>query len=856
MRKYWWVAFIAIIGMFTIFGCSSSSNDDNNLTDYRTGDMVTLGAVSPTDVTLQAATADTHEVETDGNWIVWKGRSINVSYYDGRGVTALAPEPGGAVVPWAFDECDDSPVAFDGTTIVTVANDAATVDLPKFYYYVPGDGTGGFIDLPFDGDSEYPPEKDLQDNYSVYVSGNLAVVSHIEGENGSIYRADLSEMPPTFTEFEIDNEPITATGVYLAVIDDGDIIVYDMSAQPDVTSDIINGDDDELTDPEYFRSANGIFTWVEDGIAYYYEPGVSTETVAIYNPVEPAPAALDIDTPNPPQRYPVAGPDYFLWHAGDVGSIWYLAKSDVGSEQPTPVAYSGDLDNVETGDGFFAYMGQDDEDKYQIFVYDLSGENWNDATAGRAVTQNGEGVDYEDSDFLRVDGTKIYDVFEYRDVNNPSRVLVMYDVATDTLKNLTGDRDFQQVAVYAAAGGKAVFLHRDHSFRLFAKQADQEAKPVTLTPADLRVENFSVANGVVAFMALDRGRYLDDDPALWGTYGEDGYDDLEFLSEVYYIDLDGARDIKKVTDNEIQEKNPQTDGDFITWYNDDDADDYDEEGDAEDDDLAYAYKIATKETTLIGTSGYKVSVDGGIAVWRDSSDDIYYYNLNTGENGLIYSAEDLPFCPTIANGVISWTEGPYSASGSVPTHAMYYNLNAETPTVVTITDSHPSYKGYWYEDTYAAPTRNDGTYLTWVEFRDDWDYDEDVIDASVVVVYDIANETMTDVPADFNYTGLELDQSSRKGDVCFPQIFDGVVVFSAFEYGAENSDGDKEVFYYDLNTEIPALVQLTTDDEGEGLWDSRPRIANGLIVWRTGGSSYWDWKGKSVAAAYVADAAD
>ncbi len=841
MKKYWWVAFIAIIGMFTIFGCSSSSNDDNNLADYRTGDMVTLGAVSPTGaVTPQAATADTHEVETDGNWIVWKGRSINVSYYDGTTVAALAPEPGGSVVPWAFSYCDDSPIAFDGTTIVSVANDVARADQPRFYYYVPEDGTGGAIDLPFDA------EKDLQEYYSVYVNGNLAVVAHEEDESGSIYRADLSEATPTFTEFEIANEPIDAIGVYLAVINDGDIIVYDMSAQPGVTSEIINGDDDELTDPQYFRSANGIFTWVEDGIAYYYEPGVSDEAVAIYNPVGPAPAVMDLDTPNPPQSYPVAGPDYFLWEAGE-GTIWYLAKSDVGTDtEPDLVAYAGDLDNVETGDGFFAYIDEDQDGNDQIFVYDLDTRA---AIIGDQVTENGEEAD-EDGD-LMVDGTKIYDLFEYKDANNPSRVLVMYDVTTEKLENLTGDRDFQQVAVYAAAGGKAVFLHRDHSFRLFAKQADQEAKPVTLTPADLRVENFSVANGVVAFMALDRGRYLDDDPALWDTYGEDGYDDLEFLSEVYYINLGGARDIKKVTDNEIQEKNPQTDGDFITWYNDSDADDYDEEGDAEDAYLAYAYNISTGETTNIGTSGYKVSVDGGIAVWRDSSDDIYYYNLNTGENGLIYSAEDLPFCPTIANGVISWTEGPSSASGPVPTHAMYYNLNAETPAVVTITGSHPNYKGYWYEDTSAAPTRNDGTYLTWVEFRDNWDYDEDVIDASVVVVYDIANETMTDVPADFNYTGLYLDQRNRRGDVCFPQISDGVVVFSAFEYGVENSDGDKEVFYYDLNADTPALVQLTNDPDGEGLWDSRPRIANGLIVWRTGGSSYWNWRGKSVAAAYV-----
>lgn len=831
MRKFWWIALIAIIGIFTISGCGSD-DDTVAFTDYKTGTMITLDPVSGDGVkTLQAATADTHEVETDGNWIVWKGRSINVSYYDGTDVYALAPEPGGSVVPWAFNFCDDSPVAFDGGTIVSVANDVASADKPRFYYCVPEDGTGGEIDLPFDG------EKDLQDDYLVYVSGDLAVVA--DEDNHAIYRAFFSDAVPAFTEFEICNEPAGATGVYLAVINeasapaavptavepdaeddepaDGAVIVYDMAHKPDVTFTSLAGDGDPATEPDDFRSANGIFTWREGDIAYYCEPGTSLASTVIYNSEHS-------------QSNPVAGPDYFLWEEND--SIWYLAKADVGTAvEPSEVAFDGDLENVETGDGFFAYIDQDVDGYDQIFVYDLSDLS---ATQGIQVTDNGEGAEEETfDDPLKVDGTKIYDIFEYcnnhgsNGVYNPSRVLVMYDVATEELKELAGDRDFQQVPVYAAAGGKAVFLHRDHSFRLFIKEASVTAKPVTLTPVDLKVSKFSMANGVVAFKALDRSRYLDD-PDLYDEYAGN----FRNLTEVYYIDLDGAREIVKVTDNTIRERNPQTDGSFITWR-----------GDSDDDYAAYAYEIATGETQNIGTSGDKISVAGGIAVWEDhTTHNVAYLDLNTDAGGVIAGSANPDKCPDIADGLITWEDEnrPY-----------YYDLNAETPAIVDIYATVPA--GYSYNID--SPVNTDGRFLTWLEYRWDWDHDNDAVTdeirANVVVVHDTTEETTFDVPAaDFAYTYN--GTSYRRDSVCYPNISDGIVLFGAVEYGVENPDDDKEIFYCDVTADTPELVRLTNDPEGEGLWDSRPRIADGLVVWRTGGSgSYWDWRGKSVAAAFI-----
>jgi hypothetical protein len=833
MKKFVWIAALVAVS-FVFWGCSSSDNGGTAFEDYTTGVMETLGAV-PADgtKTLQAGTADTHEVETDGNWIVWKGRSINLGYYDGSTVADLDTGLGGSVTPWAFGYCDQSPIGFDGTTIVAVANDVASADLPEFYYYRPGDGTGGAIDLPFDGD------KDLADNYEAYVSGDLAVVADNDGMKA--YRAFLSDDTPAFTEFIIDNEPTGIVGVNAAAIDydNGCVQIYDISADP-ITVTTLIGDGNSDTDPYDFQTHNDIFTWVEDGTAYYYEPGVSTNSVEIY--------ASEND-----QYDPVAGPDYFLWYQeGGEGSVVYLAKADVGSDpvvEPTPVAFEGwvgYLEDVKTGDGFFAYIDEDGNEDDQIFVYDLSDdqviEGVYSATEGAPVTENGEGADagpkdWEDDSQLYVDGTKIYEIFNYRGVSNPSRVLVMYDFETKELLELTDDRDFQQVPVYLAAGGKAVFLHRDRHFRLFAKKADDTAKPVTLTPLSLRIDGedcqqIALANGVVVFKAIDRNRFIDN-PWLADEVGQGE------MRELYYIDLDGARTIKQITEDSRSEKGkPQTDGAFVTWR---DHKSY-----------VWAYEIATGEKKMLGYGYSKISIDNGIAIWKYDP-DIYYYDLNTDEGDVIEDANPSGYCPTIADGLITWCD-------NVNYHPCYYDLNADSPEIVDIYAVEP--EDYTVGDIYKPLT--DGTYIAWKETRTGWDHDgddgvsTDPISADVIVAYDTESGELLTIPADDGEGGVDWTETYS---VCYPRISDGVVVFGAVEYGVPNDyiDGDKEIFYCDLTAATLELVRLTNDpnddedtidvDEDAGLWDSRPQIANGLIVWRTGGSSQWDWKGRSVAAA-------
>jgi hypothetical protein len=806
MKKFVWIAVLVAVS-FVFWGCDWFSSDDDKgskFKDYSTGVVEKLGAV-PADgtKTLQAGTADTHEVETDGNWIVWKGRSINLGYYDGAKVTDLDTGLEASVTPWAFNYCYASPIGFDGTTIVAVANDVASADTPEFYYYVPGDGTGGAIDLPFDG------AKDLQDDYGVYVSGDLAVVADDDGE--AIYRADLSDATPAFAEFEVSNRPVGAAGVYLAAIndDDGVLEVYDMSAET-VTATALTGDDDDTTDPFDFETNNGIFTWVEGAAAnqnaYYYIPGADD--------------SVEISPSGSAKTHPVAGPDYFLWN--ESGKLWYLAAEEGATAEEVGEDY--DVENIKPGDGFFAYVDDDDDGNAQIFVYDLSDLT---ATEGVQVTENSEGAD-EDQELV-VDGTKIYDVFEYQDVCNPSKVLVMYDVATDELMELTGDRDFQQTPAYVAAGGKAVFIHRDHSFRLFAKKATSTAKPVTLTPPDMMVNGqFDVTDGVLAFHALDRSRYIDNPGLAEDFDGED-------LVEVYFIDLDGARKIKQITNNATKDERPMTDGAFVTWS------DYNE--------YAWAYKIATGESKVIGPGGYRVAVDGGIAVWRDYDDEydyqLYYCDLNDWESAVgvqVEGADSLDCCPDIANGLITWED---------INHPYYYDLNAETPEIVDIYADAPS-EDYTVSTVYHP--RTDGRFITWEERRNDWDHDGggEVDNIYVIVAYDTVNEELLTIPA------ADWDETY---DTCYPRISDGVVVFAAEEYGVENLDYDKEIFYCDLTAETLELVRLTNDpnddpdtaevDEAAGLWDSKPQVTDGLIVWRTGGSSNWDWRGRSVAAARI-----
>ena len=332
---------------------------------------------------------------------------------------------------------------------------------------------------------------------------------------------------------------------------------------------------------------------------------------------------------------------------------------------------------------------------------------------------------------------------------------------------------------------------------------------------------FSVEDGIVAFKALDRNRYLNNSE-LWEQV-IDGVIQGHDLSEIYYIDLDAAGSIVRVTNNRIEEEeNIQFDGRFITWSDDTD-----------DDSSAWGYDIVSKKLTDMGPADeVKVAVDNGIAVWEAYNgdlghDDVHYYDLNTG-TGAFLGSDGVDNCPNIAGGLITWEDQD---------HPYYYDLNAAEPEIVNIYEEMPA-----YVDNIWGPVRTDGRFLVWEEYRNGWDPGTGAITTEVIVFHDTGNGTTNIVPA-ADYTMID--------SLCYPRISNGVVFFGAEGYGVENSDGDKELFLYDLNATTPTLVRLTNDAENEGLWDSRSEMAAGLMVWRTGGASSWNWKGKVVAAAYV-----
>jgi hypothetical protein len=104
---------------------------------------------------------------------------------------------------------------------------------------------------------------------------------------------------------------------------------------------------------------------------------------------------------------------------------------------------------------------------------------------------------------------------------------------------------------------------------------------------------------------------------------------------------------------------------------------------------------------------------------------------------------------------------------------------------------------------------------------------------------------------------VEMTAESTTG-VCNPRISNGLVVFAAITYGAAppaqsaiaavSGDTDREIFAIKLTAKTPAVIRLTDND----LWDSNPDVANGVAIWRTGGSeNNWSWTGKIAAGLRV-----
>lgn len=855
MTKRNLAALAAVLLAAGLAGCGGGDDGggSTSLTNYNTGPVPSVPAVGPVNQrTLLPATADTHEVETDGNWIVWKARQINVGYYDGTNYSNLNLGLSGAVTPWAFNwEPYESPIAYDGSRIAFVANDVSDAAVAAFYYGAPG-GAMRKLALPDTVTTQ------LLGDFDVILDGNVAAVIDESATPAALYVANLGAAAPAFAPmdytgtllyFDYDGKPVTGGGK-LALSSGGAFALLDLATGVQTS---LTGDGSSATDPAQARYANGAFTWTENNRVYFYAPG--------YSPTpEPDPAYADSKlianaVGTVAQSMAVAGPwgTYVMWQEYDSNTGVTVVKQRPWNQLGlTPdgatikvVQYNfpaastpwnlwsyirdlGGLQAVRTGTGFIAWLGPDangDTQLFTLYVGQLATGVTERPMPVQVTSDVGSGGDRRDDRvFLIVEGSKVFFKQQFTARHSPGRVFKVFDYSTQTMKTILDGRDFQQLPLALVSGGKAVTLTRDHSFRLFARKAGAAGAPVVITPKSQDVKNFAVAGGIVAYAALDRSLYLDND-FLHEYVIDDG--NADFLIEIYAHDLDAGGAPRRLTWNWSEDDAPQTDGQWVTWRDDDYS-------------LAYAMSLAELAQIPIGRTGDKVPVAGGLAAWLDyGTGTVRYHDLVTGTWGQA-STGGASYCPAVAGRVIAWAEN---------FTAHYLDLGAAAPEDVTIPDARPSYMNWGWE--YAAPVDTDGRFVTWVEYRAAWDHDGDAgtadIASNVVVVHDLRTDASTDVPAaDFAVTGVGLysGDDGNEGPVCNPKVSNGVVAFAAIEYGAANPDLDKEIFTYDAAAAPAAVTRVTNDEDGAGRWDSRLRVGGNLAVWRSGGSSYWDWDGK------------
>lgn len=822
MKKLSVLLMLCLMGGLVASGCSdSSSSSKASLENYSTGTTSSVPAVLPGEgKTTYPASADTHEVETDGKWIVWKGRQINLSYYDGTTLSGIDTGLGENITPWSFGDCNDSFIAFDGTKLYFLADNVADADGYSLYSLVPGSNAVKLDDLDL--------SVSLDDvNIKLVVNdGIVSVVTRYDYYTGTwnyvndLYVLDTADEAPalelvatsdnTSSYYLWDFTRVAGGYMRAGYYTTGGLNIVNLTTG---TVSHYDADGDSGTNPDFIETSNGIFTWVENGNLYYLDPAAMTD------------AALVQDSGNT-INYSYAGPDYFIWR-DSADSLYYIDFADIPGTPELVTDDAPDMYDLLLTEDAIYFIDSDEDSAEQLYMAAINPGADPLISAPVQLTDNDPDTDIPNSGSgLSTDGVNVYAKFYNSYWHNPSDVTIAYDTTDGTITELTSGDEFQKVSMICAAGGKAVIIHRDHSFRLFAKNSFSSGKPVAITPQSFNVENFDVAGGIVTFQSLDRQIYLSN-PAL-NQMMVDNDIDGEDLMEIYFLDLNSGGPIIRVTNNLLQDSKPQTDGVKITWY--------------DDDDYCWAYDIAAGEMDTIGYgNGDKVSVSGNIATWRDGN--VIYHDFTTGETTDL--GQYTNYCPTTEDGIIAF---------GYNYNVYYYDTTAETPEIINV------YEGKGVTHNFSGQVITDGEYLTWEDtitaWDDDgdsgtpaltaWDHDGDPatapVSGNVVMAYNISTGKFIAVPvADTDYVY----------DLCRPRLSDGLVVFAAEEYGVENPDSDKEIFYCDITADTPTLVRVTNDPEGEGLWDSKPQVTDGLIVWRTGGASNWEWDGKVPAAARV-----
>jgi hypothetical protein len=267
--------------------------------------------------------------------------------------------------------------------------------------------------------------------------------------------------------------------------------------------------------------------------------------------------------------------------------------------------------------------------------------------------------------------------------------------------------------------------------------------------------------------------------------------------EVYYIDLNtSSMDMVQVTDNDENEEHIQTDSSLIA-FNLTDSEQV----------MVYDIAAATAETiwTSTSTGDAYVGVGDGIVAWKaydGANYYVYYYDTEAAVPTVetLLGADSTSGHPIVVGDAMVW-RGAWSSGYPLYYHQVGDPLDSITQVSVNNAGRQPDF---------------DGDFIVWEGYDDD-----------LLWYYDMATATATSV------SGTDVEGSARVSGGIASWIQDN------------DADGDNEVFYCDLNASTIATVKLTDNV----LWESRARNDNGMVVFRTGGASNWNWKGMIAAAA-------
>ena len=746
--------------------------------------------------TVLGNTIYTDEVVTDGEWVVWEGRPVNFNLYDGSSITQvtseLAPE-----YNLGTDRDDEwRAAAFDGRYLVFMADNVLDANLPQLFALDTEDGEP--IPLTTPGPA---PEPTLDPS-----SIAPMLIEEPDFVEGQAY------------DLQIDD----GLAVWGMIADDAayEIFYYDFNA---ATPSVVQLTDDNDSFEEQVTVSNGVIAWVDGLTIYSVDLSVSTTPRALERHFSPDLLTADdgifvwsqynsavsyseifytIDGANAVKASTnsnfgshtesvVVGYGTIAWNIGDLN--FFHLVGDAAEEQNSFYTIDGDIphaDSIAVADGYIGYL-TDSGAPYTVrcLVYDIE--------AG-TTTQfhdfgNGNSSLVEIAEF----GSKFlvkHDLSESSDVDdNPSSYFQVYDPATDQLVDPINE-DYQRILGYDSAAGSVVWYGHGANRTLYAREVGDIDGLITITPPELNARQPVIDGGIVAFKGLDRDAYLALETPL-----EEGY----YYQEIYYCDLNSSgRNIVQVTDNEVEDDKPSIKGDLIAWRNNTDST------------PAY-YDINSEQVYELNDYDItgKVAIDGDYLIWRNFDPGlIHVYNTTTSALSTIEGSY-AEHCPSVADGLVVWMQDGTNA-------VSVFDLNdiAGGTSEIATAD-------YWNQHPVT-----DGRFVVWGGSPGG---------SSDYPVYYYDMDAVT--PAATELT------AENQVDVCQPRLSDGLVVFAANEYGAVSTDGDKEIFYADLLAETPAVEQLTDN----ALWDSQPNVSNGVISWRTGGSSQWNWYGKLAAAAQL-----